>query len=167
MAVARRRLMALLGLLTIIGGLIYITYPVGHIPPYDANLVRLAESNLQGYCSGQVLIQTQGVGDANMAAQCRAQRKKQRSDSPQLSAVQPAFCEAIVDSKATGLTQSQCMDIMTMNEYWPTYNGSITNSWNSARPYPALLSFGSNSTSGGGSRTGTHAGNSRNINPSH
>ncbi len=158
----QRRLLTVLGVLTIIGSLVYISWPVGHIPPYDANLVRLAESNLQGYCSGQTFMQTQGVGDANMAAQCRAQLKGKRSDKPQPSAVQPAFCQAIVIAGGTGLTQNACMQIMISNEYWPTYNGMITNSWNRARPYPGLLSLGSNSTGGNGnSRTGGHQGNTR------
>ena len=156
----KRWALGALGALTIIGGLVYISQPVGHIPPYDANLVRLAESDLQGYCAGKTLLETGGYGDANMTAQCRSELAGKRSDKPNLAIVQSSFCQAIVDGGWEG-TKSDCLKIMSDNEYWPTYDGSITNAWNRARPYPATFATIGGGSSSAGSRTGTsHGGDS-------
>jgi hypothetical protein len=158
--------MGFLGIVTIIGSLIYISWPVGHIPPYDANLTRLAESALQGYCSGKTLIDTGGGPDANMTAQCRATLAGRYSDAPNLSVVIGSFCQAILDGGWQG-AKSDCTAIMAQNQYWPTYDGTITNAWNRARPYPVTFLGTGKSSNGPGSRTGSHTGNSRNINPTH
>lgn len=147
-------------------GLVYIVWPVGHIPLYDANLVRLAESDLQGYCSGDTFWKTGGVGDSNMASECRSRLAKKHSSNVDLSVVQGSFCQAIVDSGWTG-TKSDCLGIMATNEYWPTYVGAITNQWNRARPYPKLFSLINSNSKSSQSRTGGHSGNQRSNNPSH
>ena len=162
-----RKLLGLAGALTIILGFVYIAMPVGFIPPYDANLVRLADSQLQGYCSGDSFMKSQGVGDANLAAMCRVQRAKVMSDKPDMGVVQGSFCQAVVDNGWQG-TKVACIGILQTNEYWPTYDGNITNAWNRARPYPNTFALsGTGTTSGGNSRTGGHGGNSRTNNPTH
>ena len=50
---------------------VYITWPVGHIPQYDAKLVRLVETPAEGYCSGVVFWNTQGGGSSWQTAECR------------------------------------------------------------------------------------------------
>lgn len=164
----RRKLFVVGGVAAMILGLIYIAWPVGHIPPYDANLVRLAESELQGYCAGKTLIQTGGYGDKNMTAQCRAEKAKKYSDKPNLAVVQSAFCQAIVDGGWDG-TKKECLSIVADNEYWPTYDGSVTNAWNRARPYPATFATIGGGASSAGSRTGNShgGGNSRSDSSGH
>ena len=62
-----RSLLGLVGVATVVLTLLYVTKQPGHVPLYDSNLVRLAESDLQGYCAGKVLWQTGGYGDARRA----------------------------------------------------------------------------------------------------
>lgn len=128
-------------LLANIGGIIvmllmvaYIANKPGHIPPYDANLVRLAETQRQGYCAGMVFWKTSGDGSAGQAATCR-QETKNKSGEVNLNAAETGFCQAIVDAGWEGGVYS-CLDILHGQQLWPTYNGSITDQWNRARPYP-------------------------------
>lgn len=162
-----RKLLACVGIIAVVLAVAYISWPVGHIPPYDANLVRLAESDLQGYCSGDSFMKSQGMGDANLAATCRQRQARKRPNAPNLGAVQKAFCEAVVANGWEG-TNGDCVGILQMNEYWPTYDGNITNAWNRARPYPRTFTLSNaGSQSGGGSRTGGHNGSERTNNPTH
>ena len=119
------------------GALWYVARPAGHVPLYDANLVRLAESDLQGYCAGTTLWDTGGAGDAAAAARCRSsEAAKTRSNSPNASAVPRAFCQALVDKGWREGTIRVCLEVLVTNKYWPTYDGSISDQWNRARPYP-------------------------------
>jgi hypothetical protein len=84
-----------------------------------------------------------------------------------MGVVQGAFCQAVVDNGWQD-TQAACVSILQTNEYWPTYDGNITNAWNRARPYPnTFVLSGKGSNSGGNSRTGGHGTNSRTNNPTH
>mgnify|MGYP001587881744 FL=1 len=160
-----RKLLALAGVATIALGLAYVSWPVGHIPPYDANLVRLAESNLQGYCSGEAFWRSGGAGSARLAGDCRTRLAGKRSNKPDLMAVPAAFCAAIVKEGWEG-TQPDCLSIMFDNQYWPTYDGAITAEWNRARPYPRPLISTTPGSQGNGSRTGDRNGGGRPTNPS-
>jgi len=161
-----RKLLTFAGVVTVALGLAYVAWPVGHIPPYDANLVRLAESELQGYCSGEAFWKSAGEGSASLAGQCRKRLAGRRSNAPSLMAVPGAFCAAIVKGGWTG-TRADCLGIMSDNQYWPTYDGSISNQWNRARPYPQpLISTGAGPQSNG-ARTGNRNGNERQNNPTH
>ncbi len=156
----QRKILAVAGVLAVVGGLMYLSWPVGHIPLYDANLTRLAESDLQGYCAGDTFWKSGGNGNGAMAAQCRSRLAKKHSNKPDLRVVQKEFCQAIVDNGWQG-TVGDCLQIMVDNQYWPTYNGAITNAWNRARPYPQVFGSSSAGSSGSGSRTGgSHGGNS-------
>lgn len=162
-----RKLLGFAGVATILLSMLYIAWPVGFIAPYDANLVRLADSQLQGYCSGDSFMKSQGVGDANLAANCRNEKAAKMSNKPDMGVVQGAFCQAVHANGWQG-TRAQCLSILQTNEYWPTYDGNITNAWNRARPYPNTFALaGTGSNSGGGSRTGGHGNNSRTNNPTH
>lgn len=157
----QRRLFVLAGILTILGAFIYISWPVSHIPPYDANLVRLAESDLQGYCAGRTFWDSGGMGNKDIAAQCRTAYAQKKSDKPDMQVVPKAFCQAIVDSGWQDGTRADCITILTDNQYWPTYDGALSASWNRARPYPAKIVAFSAPAKGSSSRTGDHTGNSR------
>lgn len=150
----RRHLLATVAVATVVLGLVYIARPAGHTPPYDANLVRLAESELQGYCAGDTLYKTAGEGNAGMARECRARLAAKHSDEPYMPAVIGAFCQAIVDAGWEG-TKADCTNIMVENQYWPTYAGGLSNQWNRARPYPRAAIVPAD-TKKDGSRTGEH-----------
>ena len=116
--------------------LAYVSRSTGHIPPYDANLVRLAESPLQGYCAGETLMKTQNYeGNKTMAAECRAKNSSAMSDKPNISKVEYAFCRAIVANDFSG-SVDECLGILAQLQLWPTYDGGVTDQWNRARPYP-------------------------------
>lgn len=151
----KRRVATIVGALILAGSVVYVARPAGHQPPYDANLVRLAESRLEGYCAGQAFWASGGdpAGNASLAAQCRAERAGTMPSTTNLAAVPRGFCRAIVDSGWEG-TAKQCLEILGQYQYWPTYDGGISNAWNRARPYPlAHLSTGPSQASDE-SRTG-------------
>lgn len=161
----QRRILGVLGVLVCIMALVYISLPVGHIPLYDANLVRLAETDLQAYCSGNTIMKTGGNPDANLASECRTSKAGQYSNTYNLKNVQNLFCQAVLDAGWTG-TMTDCLGILTDNEYWPTYDGSISNQWNRARPYPGRFVPLSGGTRGSDtSRTGGHNGSTRDNAP--
>src|SRR3990167_10201178 len=159
-----RRLLTLGGGLLVAGALVYVAQPAAHVPIYDANLVRLAESNLQGYCAGETLGNTGGEGDAATAAACRETRKGDRPDTPDVAAVPRAFCQAIVDAGWRDGSQAVCIEILTANKLWPTYDGGLTDQWNRARGYPLkAISVGGKPESE--SRTGDRPGQQRQDDP--
>jgi len=111
---AKRYLLALAGLAVLAGAPLYVARSAPHIPPYDANLVRLAESELEGYCAGETFWGSQAQGNADMARDCRSRLAGQKAEAPNLPAVVPAFCAAIIDSGWEGY-QWQCEEIMASN----------------------------------------------------
>ena len=160
---SRRRLGILVGLLVLAGALVYVARPVGHIPIYDANLVRLAETELQGYCAGDAFWKSAGEGDAGKARACRAQYADsgQFANVTDLAVVPRAFCQAIVEDGWDGDVPT-CLQIMVDNQYWPTYDGGITDQWNRARPYPVSAIPSGPPPADDGSRTGgSHGGGQR------
>lgn len=158
----KRRLLAALGIATCVGMLVYVSLPKPYIPPYDANLVRLAASELQGYCAGDTFWKTGGYGNKTTAASCRKAKARQYDAKPNLLKVVRAFCQAIVDNGWDGGDVETCRGIMASNQYWPTYDGGITDQWNRARPYPGtLVDLGTSNSGGDTSRTGGHQGNTR------
>ena len=161
-----RKLLTFAGVVTVALGLTYVAWPVGHIPPYDANLVRLAESSLQGYCAGEAFWRSGGAGSGRLAGECRKRLAGKRSNVPNLNAVPGAFCSAIVNEGWEG-DQPSCLSIMSDNQYWPTYDGAITDQWNRARPYPRPLISTTAGPKSDGARTGNRNGNERQNNPTH
>lgn len=129
----------------------YITNRPGHIPPYDANLVRLVETERQGYCSGLTFWKTSGEGNAGQASQCRSEYRE-KSGEVNLPVAIRGFCEAIVESGWEGYV-TLCAQLIADQQLWPTYDGSITDQWNRARPYP-YSPLGGSPGSTDGSRTG-------------
>jgi len=137
--ITKMRLLVAIGIILIVSSLVYIARPTGHIPPYDANLVRLAENQLEGYCSGDAFWASQGMGNAGLARKCRSKLSGKKSTKHNMLVVQAAFCQAVVDSGWTGGSPSDCTLILSQNQYWPTYDGSLTSEWNRARPYPGRV----------------------------
>lgn len=121
----------------------------GHVPLFDADLNRLAESELEGYCAGKVFWVERG-GNAEMAADCRA-ANPQMDDQYNLGVVQMAFCLGARASGFSGDVTVDCLQVLEQNQLWPTYDGSITDAWTKANPYPGDVWA---PPSGSGSRTG-------------
>jgi hypothetical protein len=155
-----RKLLGLMGIVVLLGAGVYVGRPAGHIPPYDANLVRLAETELEGYCSGRTFWQTQGYGNAEQAALCREEYAGQYPDTPNLGRVQLAFCLALTHVGYQGGVDT-CMAIVRTNQYWPTYDGRISAAWNRARPYPLREGLTGEQEETDGSRTGEREGATR------
>ena len=158
----RRRVLAAVGVLVSVLAVAYVARPVQHIPPYDANLVRLAESEVEGYCSGITFWKTQGAGNGSEASACRKQHPGMSRVSD-LPAVPPMFCRAIVESGWDGDVPT-CLSIMVNNQLWPTYDGSISQAWNRARPYPESQ-LQTPASQRDNSRTGGHNGSTRGTYP--
>lgn len=134
----RRSLMHAVGVLAIVGSLAYVARPAPHVPPYDANLVRLAETELEGYCAGETFWKSQARGDAQLAASCRAEHASAMSSEVDLMKVEGAFCRGIIEGGWAGAVP-ECLNILATYQYWPTYDGNISAEWNRARPYPRLM----------------------------
>lgn len=127
-----KKFMAIGATLILIGSLVYMAFANPHVPLLDANRTVLAESYEQGYCSGLVFGQTRGQGSASAVAECRAE--SDLDDEINWNLVQPGFCEGF--NKATQFPTSQCIDIVESQLYWPTLEGTVTQAWNRAFPYP-------------------------------
>jgi hypothetical protein len=159
----KKRLLAHIGgVVVVVLVLAYIGNRPGHIPMYDANLTRLAETERQGYCAGEVGWKTSFVGDADQAAACRAEHTEQ-SGRVSVAATLNGFCQAILDQGWDGYMED-CLGIMADNQYWPTYDGSLTDQWNRARPYPSTGLSGSTEAPDG-SRTGGRSDGGRSDTP--
>lgn len=144
-----------LGGLVVLLSLVYVARPAGHQPPYDANLVRLAESELEGFCAGEAFWRSggTGLGDPALASECRSRLAGRKSAEPNLGAVSRAFCLAIVIEGWEG-TVPDCVEILAQARYWPTYDGGLTDQWNRARPYPRPVISSGGGGGGSDSRTG-------------
>lgn len=120
----------------------------GHVPLFDADLNRLAESELEGFCSGVTFWVERG-GDPVAAKECRA--TYDIDNTYNLPVVQVAFCLGAVASGFPGDPVIDCYDVLRAGSLWPTYDGSITNAWTKANPYPGDVWA---PPAGTGSRTG-------------
>ena len=144
----------------------YIVHSPGHIPPYDANLVQLADTERQGYCSGVTFWRTSGQGDAGRARACRAEYRDDKSGRISMVAAERGFCQGIVDEGWDGGSAAVCVEILRSYQYWPTLDGSITDQWNRARPYPGTIIDTGTSDSRDDSRTGGRPGSPGHAGPS-
>ncbi len=151
-----RRLLAIGGVLAVLVGGLYVGRPQGHVPPFDADLRRLAESEIEGYCSGLVYWTTRGQGNAAEAKACRSAEDK--GTEVDLRAVQMAFCQGAREGGFPGDVVTDCLLVLQAVELWPTYDGQLTDAWSRAYPYPYPDDFEAVPTDGDrpqpGSRTG-------------
>lgn len=127
------KFLAWAGIAVLVVGLVVLVLPVSRIPLLDANRQVLAESEREGYCAGQTFGETRGIGDTAAAKECR--QYNARPTEPNLAVTQKAFCQGLM-AGGYPITLSMCQDIMVLNRFWPTMDGSITNSWNRRFPYP-------------------------------
>ncbi len=97
-------------------------------PLLDANRTVLAESSLDAWCSGQLMMA--GVP----LATCH-EDNPDLGRTRSLQQVVPAFCNSIVDA-GWGGTYGDCRDIMEAQLYWPIMNGDVTKAWSARYPYP-------------------------------
>ena len=152
----KRTLAHVAGVAVVVLVVAYAARPSPHVPPYDANLVRLAETERQGYCAGVTFWKTQGGGSANQARACREEHREQ-SGRVNMIAAERGFCQGIVDQGWMEGDVPMCVDTLRSYQYWPTLDGSITDQWNRARPYPSTA-IGGTSEEPDGSRTGGRPG---------
>lgn len=147
-----KKLLLLAGVVTIA-----ITFAFSYIvsppplPLLDANRQVLAESVVEGYCSGVYLITRSPV------VACW-EEEADRGTHRNLSQVVTGFCFGIVEAGWDGTTYD-CQQIMADNLYWPLLSGGITNSWSARYAYP-LDRFAEN-IKPDESRTGVREGESR------
>ena len=142
----------------------YAARPSPHVPPYDANLVQLAETERQGYCAGVTYWGTEGAGSAERAKACRVKHREQ-SGEVNMAATERGFCQGIIDSGWTDGYVTDCVGILRSNQLWPTLDGSLTDQWNRARPYQSTA-IGGGTEESDESRTGDRSGTSGHGGPS-
>lgn len=150
-----KRFLAVSGVFMVLLGGVYVGRPQGHVPPFDADLRRLAETELEGFCSGLIYWQTRGQGSAADAKACRAEEDK--STEVDLRVVQLAFCRGAREGGFPGDVVTDCLLVLQALELWPTYDGQLSEAWNRAYPYPYPNDFEAAPTDGRaqpGSRTG-------------
>lgn len=126
------RLLAVSGIAVILGGFVMLMLPAT-IPLLDANRELLAESERQGFCAGEVYVQTRGAGDEAAMGDCIA--TSTLDDARNYERVQPAFCVGLVEA-GFEIPVEECIQIMQERQFWPTLKGQLTVSWNRKFPYP-------------------------------
>ena len=142
----------------LVGGGWWVFSPVGHIRTFDADLQPLAESVLEGFCSGFTFIDS-GSGrnpQPVKAADCRTINAETYSPAVDMNAAQPAFCSGAVAAGWQG-NLATCESILDTNRLWPTLHGQLTSAWNKSHPYPggefaARISDSSDNTGRGQTR---------------
>jgi len=131
----RTHFFVILSGLAVLAAFAYLFQPQGHIPPFDANRWRLAESDLEGYCAGVVVTSTgQRTRNPGMAASCRAENAASHDPELDIESAITGFCAAI--SEGMGMTVEECRSIVAQNKIWPLYDGGFTTDWNETFPYP-------------------------------
>ncbi len=143
-------LIAALAILT--AGAAYIIIPPPYPGIFDADLKRLAETELEGWCSGITFATTNGVGDATQAAECRTEYEGRPTDINHPIVI-IAFCNGVLHG-GLDTTTTQCQAILGSRGYWPTMDGEITAAFNDQYPYPGETFRASRSDTPDPSRTG-------------
>jgi hypothetical protein len=152
------KLLAIGGILVIVGGLFLLVNPVTHIPLLDANRAVLAESDADGFCAGQTFMKTRGYGNEAQMNEC-LDLTKHSKDINHMQ-VQPAFCAGLKDA-GLDMGKEECMGILNENKLWPTMTGGLSSSWNRRFPYPGDFLTSNVPQTGGDSRTGDRETNDR------
>ena len=124
--------MAILGVATLALAFAFVAQPEGFVPLFDADLNRLTMNRSEAHCAAVGFVATNGPA---AAANCRDEDN--RTTNTDLVAVVPEFCIELVTTLT--LTYDECLSIMYDMQYWPTYDGDITNSWTRSAPYPLSI----------------------------
>ena len=141
----RERLMGVVAVAVIILGVWYVGHPQGFVPIFDADLQRLAMTAHESHCAGQQFL-TRGGGDIE---ECR--ESSGLSTDVNLDIVQPQFCAVV--APALRMEIQDCMNILTGQQLWPTYDGDLTSNWSQSNPYPGSI-LGTDTDAEDSSRTG-------------
>ena len=151
----KNKLIALLGIVTVLGALAFVAQPRGFVPMFDADLQRLAMSEHEANCAAEGFMAS---NSAETAAECR--ETDGLSDEINLERVTPRFC-IYISGVITTLDYDRCLSIMYDMQYWPTYDGDITNAWNRTAPYPLSQLFSDSGDERDTGRTGEREENLR------
>lgn len=127
-------LSVVVALLVSLSGIAYLAVPPGHVPPFDANRWRLAETYLEGYCAGSVFAITGNRNPNPEAAEMCRTENSHYENHIDMNRVIPGFCQAILATY--GMPIEECAAAVAANQIWPLYDGGFSTSWNSAFPYP-------------------------------
>lgn len=126
------KFLGFLGMLAIVGGMVFMLAPPGHIPPFDANRTRLVETIPEAQCAAQMFLESQGYGYAN--EEPMKECLDGESGEPAMPDVPRTWCATIAPN--FDMTTPECVEILEGRELWPTYKGGLTNRWNKRFPYP-------------------------------
>jgi hypothetical protein len=151
------KFLAFLGVLVMAGVLIYLAIPPGVPKLFDGNLTRLAQTDAEGYCSGLAFFRANSAEEAkDIAAGCREDTTL--STTVDLARVTMAFCLGAKKGGYTGSIQFGCVDVLKSLQFWPMYDGGITDAWTRSHPYPLNLLESSVEIVEDNSRTGGRPG---------
>ncbi len=151
----KNKVMAILGVATLALAFAFVVQPEGFVPLFDADLNRLAMTRQEAQCAAEGFMAS---NSEETAAECRETNGLPADID--LEAVTPAFCSHI-SGVITTLSYDDCLRIMYDMEYWPTYEGKITNSWNRTAPYPLSVLFSDSGDQRDTGRTGDREENLR------
>lgn len=126
-------LTALAALAIAVGGWFTFLRTPPPVPLLSANLEVLAESELEGYCTGRMLYRSQAGQKA--ASECWQELGEAHAIERDVYAVVPAFCQALVDEGWNG-TKYECEQIVERYQLWPTKTGALADDWSESYPYP-------------------------------
>ncbi len=147
--------MAILGVVTLALAFAFVAQPEGFVPLFDADLKRLSMTEHEAQCAAEGFM---AGNPAEVATECR--ETNAHSTTIDLEQVTPRFCTHI-SSVITTLSYDDCLRIMYDMEYWPTYDGEITNAWNRTAPYPLSVLFSDSGDQRDTGRTGEREENLR------
>ena len=125
-----RKFQTFLAIVVMFMAVLYVARPEGFVPLFDANLQRLAMTQQEGYCAGQVW-----QNSATSTADCR--KTDAHRTEIDLRDVVPGFCQAVIAS--ISITQQRCEEIFATNAMWPLYDGGFTQNWSDQAPYPGSI----------------------------
>lgn len=123
-----------LAVLALVGGGWFVSFDPGPVHRYDADLNRLAATELESICAATVYISSNGNGNKKDAASCREQFAHANPNVIAYDRVIPVFCTYV--APRLSLSWNVCVSIMEVNELWPARDGFIVSSWNDSNPWP-------------------------------
>lgn len=129
------KFLAFLGVLTMAGVLIFLIIPPGPPMLFDGNLTRLAQSSSEGYCAGYGYFQSAtAAASKKITEECR--EKSTLETDVDLTKVIMSWCIGAQAAGYDGSVSGHCVPILIGLQYWPTYDGWLTQAWTDLHPYP-------------------------------
>lgn len=152
-----KKLLTILGVMLALAWPLYMMVAQPRIPLLDSERTLLAETYLDGMCSGITFGNTGGHGDKGLMEQCLREKAEDYNDEIDHAIVQSAWCVGF--NKITQYPVNECKGVLATYRYWPTMEGQLTDKWNARFPYPLEDSFEAKEQ--GDSRTGDRQTNER------